>query len=471
MRQLQDEAAAARSAVDDPVFRVATWVPVVGANLDAIRQVTVSVDSLAADVMPSLLDIAQTLRPDELSPTDGALNLAPIEQIAPLLQTADAAVTQARATMAGIDRSSVVQPVADAVTALRGKLDQAAEVTGPAAQDGPAVAADARFGRAADLSGGVPESRRSRGRPGGIFGSFALIKADQGAISILDQGSSFRTMGSFDTPVAELTDNEIDLYSELMAQWPQDVNFTPDFPTAAPLFAQMYRLHSGTSVDGVLAIDPVALSYTLKGSPPLDVGEGVAVTADNLVATLLSTAYAKFDEADQSRRDDFLAHATSKVFSSVMSGKGDPRSVVNGLRKAADERRILVYSAHPDEQADIAPTGLSGAINADLAAPSIGVFFNDGTGAKLGYYLQQRSTCHRGRMPDRRPAGAAGQGCHALRRPDIGSAPVRHRGLADRSGLLAAHQCAGFRAGRRWRGQRRTGRRTRRNGSRRRPLP
>ena len=176
-----------------------------------------------------------------------------------------------------------------------------------------------------------------------------------------------------------------------MAQYPQDVNFTPDFPTAAPLFAEMYRSRSGTSVDGVLAIDPVALSYTLKGTPPIDVGDGVTVTADNLVPILLSTAYARFDEVDQSQRDDFLAHATSQVFSAVMSGKGDPRSIINGLRKAASERRILVYSAHPDEQAEIATTGPSGAINADLAAPSIGVFFNDGTAAKLGYYLSSEA--------------------------------------------------------------------------------
>ena len=59
------------------------------------------------------------------------------------------------------------------------------------------------------------------------------------------------------------------------------------------------------------------------------------------------------------------------------------------------------------KQADIAPTGLSGAINADLTAPSIGVFFNDGTGAKLGYYLTNEVTRDAGRVSNRRAAGAA----------------------------------------------------------------
>ena len=118
---------------------------------------------------------------------------------------------------------------------------------------------------------------------GGIFGSYALVNADHGKIIIKEQGASSRTLGFFDPPVATLTPNQIELYSELMAQYPMDVNFTPDYPTAARLFAEMYRLRKGTAVDGVLALDPVALSYTLKGAPPIDVGDGVNITSDNLV--------------------------------------------------------------------------------------------------------------------------------------------------------------------------------------------
>ena len=77
-----------------------------------------------------------------------------------------------------------------------------------------------------------------------------------------------------------------------MAKFPQDVNFSPDFPTAAAaVYARCTRPAAADQVDGVLAIDPVALSYTLKGAPGIDVGDGVTVTSDNLVSTLLSTAY------------------------------------------------------------------------------------------------------------------------------------------------------------------------------------
>ena len=71
-----------------------------------------------------------------------------------------------------------------------------------------------------------------------------------------------------------------------------------------------------------------------------------------------------------------------------MSGKGDPRAIIDGLRKAADERRVLVYSAARRRAGRHRQTGLAGALDTEAERPSIGVFLNDGTGAKMGYYLR-----------------------------------------------------------------------------------
>src|SRR5664279_5314162 len=132
--ELQAETDSAVSAVNDPFYRVATVIPFVGTNLDAIRQVTLTVDSLAQNVMPSLVQIASTLQPSELAPNGGTIDVEPLQQISPLLQNADAAVNQAREQLAAIDRSNVIGPVGDAVDSLSGKLDAAADVTGPGAR-------------------------------------------------------------------------------------------------------------------------------------------------------------------------------------------------------------------------------------------------------------------------------------------------------------------------------------------------
>lgn len=384
---MQAEAASARSAVDDPIFRAAGVLPFVGGNLDAIREVTLTVDSLASDVMPSLVEIARTLQPSELSPKDGTIDLAPIESISPLLQNADVAVNEARQQLEAIDQGALVQPVGDAVRTLTGKLDDAAAITGPGARTARLL--PPMLGSAGQRTYLVVFQNPAEVRAtGGIFGSFALVTADNGKVTIVDQGSASRDLGYFDPPVGEVGGNELALYGNLMNRYPQDVNFTPDFPTAASLFAQMYQVRTGKSVDGVVAIDPIALSYMLKGSPGVDIGNGLTMTSDNLVKTLLSEAYQQFDGVNQSERDDFLDNATNKVFANVMSGQADSKAIIDGLRKASGERRILIYSANGDEQADIAKTGLAGSLTSDPAQPSVGIFMNDGTAGKLDYYLK-----------------------------------------------------------------------------------
>lgn len=383
---LQANSGAAKSAVNDPFYRASTLIPFLGVNLGAVRDVTLTVDSLATDVMPALTDIAQTLQPARLAPTDGAIDLAPVERISPTLQNADAAVARARETMASIDRTAVVQPVGDAVLTLWKELDQAAAVTGPAAK--VARLLPPMLGSTTPRTYLVAFQNPAEPRAtGGIFGTFAVIRADRGKVTILDQGPTGRTLGIFAPPIAPLSQNEQILYGNGMAEFPQDVNFTPDFPTAARLFKDMYQLRTGTAVDGVLAIDPIALSYLLKGAEPIDIGDGTTISAENIVETLLSTAYQKFDEGDQSGRDAYLANATSKAFAVVMARDNDAAEVLSGIRRAVDERRLLLYSSHEDEQSDIVATSIAGILNTDSAVPTIGVFLNDGTMAKLGYYL------------------------------------------------------------------------------------
>lgn len=395
---LQADAASARSAVEDPVFRLATGVPWVGPNLDAIRQVSLTVDSLSTDVIPSLDDIAQTLDPAALAPKDGAIDLAPIVAIGPRLQQADAAVQDARARLGQIDKSSIVAPVGDAVAALQAKLDAAADLTDPAARIARLL--PAALGADGPRTYLVVFQNLAEPRAtGGIFGSYAVVTADQGKVTIVDQAPA-RSMKFFEPPVGGLSDDQQRLFGSEPATFPADVNLTPDFPTAARLFIEMYQARGGGAVDGVLAIDPVALSYLMKGAPALDV-DGVSIDAGNVVATLLSDAYQRFDDTNHDRRDDFLAGATTAAFAQISSGATDPHAVVAGVRKAAGERRLLYYSTHPDEQTDLSATGLSGALNGPTEAGGFGVFLNDAVASKLGYYLTGQAAVTAGQcQPD-----------------------------------------------------------------------
>ena len=71
----------------------------------------------------------------------------------------------------------------------------------------------------------------------------------------------------------------------------------------AALARAMYRRREGVSVDGVLATDPVALSYLLHVTGPVRVPQGRPLSAGNAVSMLLSEAYALLIPEPSSQMD------------------------------------------------------------------------------------------------------------------------------------------------------------------------
>jgi len=95
---------------------------------------------------------------------------------------------------------------------------------------------------------------------------------------------------------------------------------------------------------------------------------------------------------DPEKQNDFFATAARKIFDSVMAGQGDQQLAIRGLAAAAGEHRVLVWSAHDDEQTVLQGTAVSGSISGRSARhPEIGMYLNDSTAGKMDYYLQYRS--------------------------------------------------------------------------------
>jgi Protein of unknown function (DUF4012) len=138
----------------------------------------------------------------------------------------------------------------------------------------------------------------------------------------------------------------------------------------------------------VFATDPVALSYLLRATGPVDMPEGEALTADNAVRILLSEAYAKYP--DPAKQDEYFAKAARAIFEALIKGQGDPKAMISELARAAGERRLLLWSNDQAEEQALSGTVLEGRLPTDTADdPTVGVFLNDGSGGKLSYYLTQ----------------------------------------------------------------------------------
>jgi hypothetical protein len=384
---VQEHARAARAATTSPGWRLGRWLPGLGRNLSAVDAVTAAVDQLAHAGLPPLVDTAGEVRPAALVPRDGRMELAPLRQAAPKLAAADEAVRQARDRVAAIDTGGLLPPVRSAIATLRQHLDQAVGQTATVART--AALLPSMLGADGPRTYLVMFQNPAEVRAtGGMPGAFAVVRADQGRLRLVDQGTAGADLKSFEEPVLPLEPALLALYTDRLARYPANVNLTPHFPTAARLAREMYRLRSGVTVDGVLATDPVALSYLLRATGPITPPGGSQLTADNVVRVLLSDVYAQIESAQA--QDAFFTAAATTAFEEMVSGGLNPRTALTELARAAGERRILLWSAHEPEQRLIAGTVLGGELPTDDGArPTVGVFLNDGSGAKLGYYLRQ----------------------------------------------------------------------------------
>ncbi|MGQ5261707.1 DUF4012 domain-containing protein [Micromonospora sp. ZYX-F-536] len=375
---LQEQSGAARAATADPGWRLAGRTPIAGDDVDAVGRIAVAIDELARQAFPTLLRTDLT----SLVPTGGRLDLDRLTAVSGELSRVDDSVQRIRSDLAAVPADRLVSQIRQALTDLRGEIDRLASLTSAADQGSrllpPLLGANGP--RRYLLVSQNPAELRATG---GMFGAYAMIEADKGSVRMGKQGSS-ASLGQFNPPL-KLPAETRALWTDLPGMYPADVNLTPHFPTAAALYREMFRRKTGTTVDGVLAVDPVVLSYLLKATGPVLVPGGVPLSSEKVVQTLLNETYQRLDVKQQ---DTFFAASAAAVFDAFFKKNVNPKVLLSAFDRAITERRILFWSARPEEQRTIGDSRLAGTLPEQDTVPTVGVFLNDGSGAKLGYYLR-----------------------------------------------------------------------------------
>lgn len=380
---LRESADTARDSTDGILWGLAGHLPLLGRNFSSAHTVAEVLDTVTDEALPPLVDVSSQVSLSAFSPRDGRVDLSRVTAVAGAVATAETVLTQARADLGAIDPGSLLLPLKTPVSRIQAKIDSAqaaARAATTAARLMPAMLGQDGTRRYLLLIQNNAEARAT----GGITGSYALITAKHGKLTMGRQGSSI-DFAPIDDPVVPMTRDERTVFTDQLVTDIRDVNVTPDFPRSGEIARAMARKILGVDVDGVLSVDPVAMSYILAGTGPVDLGQNVSLDQGNAVESLLSTIYLRLDPALQ---DGFFELAARQVFDAVTSGAGQPLPVVTGLVRAADENRLMLWSARPDEQEQIAATGLAGAFAGDTgASPHVGVYVGDSAGGKMQYYL------------------------------------------------------------------------------------
>ena len=376
-------------ATNSPIWRAVAAIPGLGSPLTVVGSLAGTVSDLTTEVLRPASEVGSALNPTELRADDGTIDLAALRSAAPKLESIAAATSALNADLEQTSTDTWVPQVADAGAQLKdqvGDLSSLVTNTSLAAKVLPTM-----------LGEDGPKSyflafqtnAESRGT-GGLMGGFAVVKADRGKISLDELAQNAALDGRY-RPIDLGPDFQRAYGNQYDAttNW-QNANLSPHFPYAALILRSIWWQDSGQVVDGVVATDPVALSYILSVVGPVTLADGEQITGDNVVNKTQSEAYFRFQD-DNAARKEYLQQIAARVFAKLDGSVSNPQALLDAIGRGVGEGHTAVWSADEQVQQVLSGTKIAHEVPDD-PAPYASVVVNNGAGGKLDYYLKRDVT-------------------------------------------------------------------------------
>lgn len=383
----QSQARTANDATHSLPWAVAAAVPLLGSPFHTGQQISSVVLGLATDVLEPTTAAGTTIAPSQLL-ANGGLNVKQLRDQEPTLRKIATDAARLNTEAKAITEPRYLSALADARSQLQAQTADIAQLmdnTALAAQLAPSMMG-ADGPRSYFM--GFQTNAEARGT-GGLLGGFGVLRFDNGKPSVDTLGPNSEFDRSF-TPIG--IDPDFDKaygFTNPTTDF-RNSNQSSHFPYAARIWKSIWAQQSGMNVDGVIAIDPIALSYILGATGPVVMPDGQTVAENNVVELTESTMYSRFPkQEDQAARKQYLQDIATEVVKKVTRPVESPRKLLEALGRAISERRISVWSASPADQALLETTPLAHAIPDD-PAPYAEVIVNNLGGNKMDYYLDRQ---------------------------------------------------------------------------------
>lgn len=380
----------ANDTVSSPLWDVLGAVPVIGHNVFAVQQSTHATHLLVRDALPPALEILHTLDMKNLKLDGGGFNLAPFRDAQKQLPALIDAFAEAKKQVDTIDRAAILPVVDENISQLVDIVDEATPALATVQKYLPTILSIMGADGPRDyalLFQNNAEMRATGGNPG----TSAILHVDDGKIEMRhdEAVAAYAWAGYHDAQVPDIEPAEKrTLFDDDTIHYVQNYTRYPDFRDTAGAVQQLWQHATGTSLNGVLSIDPVLLSHMLTVTGPIAVeGEAEPLTAENAVKLLLSDTYERFG-SDGLAADAYFAKASAAIFDKISAGGWDVVKMWDQLRRGADEQRIYLWFADEAEEKMVATLHLDGAVTTDDAAQTqTGIYLNDESVGKLQYWL------------------------------------------------------------------------------------
>lgn len=386
----RDAAGSARWFTQHPGFVLVGWLPALDRDAEALRdliEVARQGSTLASSFVADLRRLGAA--DDGIASAiyaDGRIDLDAVDEVASMTEDIDVLADDARVLLA--DDSDVTF----------GRLEQAVERADARVDSIERVAADAAsMARLLPSFVGADEPRRyllafqspseARGG-GGLIGVYGLLAAIDGRIS-LDEVGPIEDLGPrverpVDAPPAFAA-----TYGPLSAlnDWRQ-ANLSPNFPDTSEVLLDLFEQVRGERLDGVVAMDPIALGELTRGTGPI-VAEGWTreVTPTSARRMLLFDVYRRFVHEER-KQNAYLRALVDELWSRLETGDVDAAGLFEGFQGAASKHHIKIYSSNAAEQELLTDLNLT-ADPETVDGPLQLAFNNNNAGNKLDFFLHR----------------------------------------------------------------------------------
>jgi hypothetical protein len=384
----------ANGALDGWWARPARAVPLLGHQARAASLGTAEGRDLAAVAARA----TGTVPVAALEFEDGRIDLdlvvaaaGPLGELAEMLATVDH-------RLAGADGGWVLPPFSTHLHELRAAVDEAlpdARTAAAVAEAAPGLLGGDGLRRYLVLFTTPAETRGL----GGFVGSWAELTALNGKVSLARSGriqelrdASPGASRSLTSTVDGQRDQRMVEYLDryrIRRPWDalQDVTLSPDLPTVAEAWRQLYPQVGGQELDGVMVLDPIALAALMELTGPVTLDAGVTIDSAEAAQFLLVDQY---ELVDRENREHILEEAGRLVFERLTTGSvPNPRRVADRVAPMVAQGRLAATSFHEDEQALFAVLGATGSMTPPGAGDAFGLITTNTGQNKIDVYLER----------------------------------------------------------------------------------
>jgi len=358
--------------------RLLAWVPGYGGDLAAaadLLDLAVGVSAAGDRTFRALAPALDLLGAEE----DGSPALLSAgEQVLPLLVEARPALEQARADLDAVEqaRSRIdAATLSPRVAGLVARLDDVLPIFG-AAVDGALLLPDLLGADGPRTYLVIAQNNQEVRATGGFISGVGELRVAGGRLegSAGQEGLSFRDSYAVDNLAVAHEVAPDDFQHVLMGDliFFRDANWDPDWPTSARRALEIYARDQGVEADGVVALDLSALRLLVDAAGPLTVtGVDEPVDGGNVLRVIQGqwSQPAGGDGGDWwLHRKDFMGDVAAALIGRLREPQGvDPAALVAAVKRALDEKHLLVYLPEPGA------AGLLRSRNWDGALPAPGL--------------------------------------------------------------------------------------------------